>query len=130
MDDNDDDDDHLEENIPTKRRSHARKPMDDKDYDDDHSEGNSPTKRRSHSPGPINVQKGASRDRSATPQKRKRFTEIEKYAIKKGLELYGVGRWVDIKDYMSEELSTRTAVNIKDCYRTMVKRGEIVPVQE
>eukprot|EP00978_Attheya_sp_CCMP212_P009833 scaffold23434_cov53-Attheya_sp.AAC.3 len=130
MDDNDDDDDNSEENIPTKRRSYSRQPMDDNDDDDDYSEENIPTKRRSRSRQPINVQEGASRDRSATPSKRNRFTEIEKHAIKKGLELYGVGRWVDIKDYMSEELSTRTTVNIKDCYRTMVKRGEIIPVQE
>jgi len=57
--------------------------------------------------------------------KRKKFTEEEKGAIKLGVERFGFGRWAQIKEYYAEELHDRTSVNIKDCYRTMQKKGEV-----
>ena len=57
--------------------------------------------------------------------KRKKFTEEEKGAIKLGVQRFGFGRWAQIKEYYAEELMDRTSVNIKDCYRTMQRKGEV-----
>jgi len=57
--------------------------------------------------------------------KRKKFTEEEKSAIKLGVERFGFGKWAKIKEYYSDELRDRTSVNIKDCYRTMMKKNEV-----
>ena len=57
--------------------------------------------------------------------KRKRFTEEEKGAIKLGVQRFGFGKWAQIKEYYRNELHDRTSVNIKDCYRTMQKKGEV-----
>lgn len=57
--------------------------------------------------------------------KRKKFTDEEKSAIKLGVERFGFGKWAKIKEYYSDELRDRTSVNIKDCYRTMMKKNEV-----
>ena len=57
--------------------------------------------------------------------KRKKFTEEEKGAIKLGVQRFGFGKWAQIKEYYAEELMDRTSVNIKDCYRTMQRKGEV-----
>lgn len=57
--------------------------------------------------------------------KRKKFTEEEKGAIKLGVQRFGFGKWAQIKEYYAEELKDRTSVNIKDCYRTMQRKGEV-----
>ena len=57
--------------------------------------------------------------------KRKKFTEEEKGAIKLGVQRFGFGRWAQIKEYYADELRDRTSVNIKDCYRTMQRKGEV-----
>lgn len=59
------------------------------------------------------------------PNERLRFTDEEKRAIKEGILRYGVGQWSQIKAEYGLILRNRTNVNIKDCYRTMVKRGEL-----
>lgn len=58
-------------------------------------------------------------------RKRRRFTEEEKTAIKLGVRKFGFGKWSNIKDYYGEELRSRTSVDIKDCYRNMMKRNEV-----
>jgi hypothetical protein len=58
-------------------------------------------------------------------QKRKRWTDEEKEAVKQGIAQHGVGRWALIKSDWAMELRDRTSVQIKDCYRTMLKRGEL-----
>lgn len=57
------------------------------------------------------------------PQTRRRFTDREDAAIKIGVEKCGFGRWAVIKDYYKEELMTRTSVQIKDRYRTLMKNN-------
>eukprot|EP00550_Attheya_septentrionalis_P006629 CAMPEP_0198291994 /NCGR_PEP_ID=MMETSP1449-20131203/9299_1 /TAXON_ID=420275 /ORGANISM="Attheya septentrionalis, Strain CCMP2084" /LENGTH=605 /DNA_ID=CAMNT_0043990683 /DNA_START=75 /DNA_END=1895 /DNA_ORIENTATION=+ len=56
---------------------------------------------------------------------RKKFSQEEKDAIRLGIERFGVGRWAEIKVYYDVELRDRTSVNIKDCYRNMLKRGDL-----
>ena len=58
-------------------------------------------------------------------KRRKRFTNEEKEAVKKGVEQYGPGDWKSIKNHYLGILHHRTPVQIKDCFRTMVKRGEV-----
>lgn len=56
---------------------------------------------------------------------RKRFTDDEKTAIKLGVQKFGFGKWAQIKAYYRSELRDRTSVNIKDCYRTMMRNNEV-----
>lgn len=56
---------------------------------------------------------------------RRFFTTEEKLAIKRGVERFGVGQWVTIRINSDGILMSRTGTQIKDCYRTMLKRGEI-----
>ena len=58
-------------------------------------------------------------------KKRKRWTDEEKEAVRQGIAEHGVGRWALIKSDWAMELRDRTSVQIKDCYRTMKKRGEL-----
>ena len=58
------------------------------------------------------------------------WTTEEKTAVKQGILKYGVGKWGQIKSEYAEILRRRTAVNIKDCFRTMQKRGEFVIMEE
>ena len=53
--------------------------------------------------------------------KRKRFTDSEDAAIRNGVERFGPGRWADIKSYYHIELADRSAVQIKDRWRTLNK---------
>jgi hypothetical protein len=66
-------------------------------------------------------------DRNGHVTKRIPWTEEEKEAVKKGVESFGVGRWKDIKLRFGSLLRNRTSVQIKDCWRTMVLRGEVNP---
>ena len=74
---------------------------------------------------PPGIQKKSSRelDTNAGPRalKKRRFTEEEKKAIKDGVNIFGVGKWADIKALYAVQLRHRTSVQIKDCYRTMQK---------
>ena len=58
-------------------------------------------------------------------KKRKRWTDEEKDIIRKGIARHGVGHWAMIKSDWPMDLRDRTSVQIKDCYRTMLKRGEL-----
>lgn len=58
-------------------------------------------------------------------RKRRRFTEDEKTAIRQGVRNHGFGKWAAIKAEFSVVLRNRTSVNIKDCYRTMMKHNEV-----
>ena len=58
-------------------------------------------------------------------KRRKRFTNEEKEAVKKGVEQYGPGDWKSVRAHYIGILHGRTAVNIKDCFRTMVRRGDL-----
>mmetsp|Transcript_19086 Transcript_19086/g.41282 ORF Transcript_19086/g.41282 Transcript_19086/m.41282 type:complete len:536 (+) Transcript_19086:71-1678(+) len=60
-------------------------------------------------------------------KKRKRFSQNEKEAVRKGVEQFGPGQWKQIKEAHLPLLHARTTVQIKDCYRTMLKRGDIPP---
>jgi hypothetical protein len=51
--------------------------------------------------------------------KRKRFTDSEDAAIRNGVERFGAGKWSDIKSYYHIDLADRTAVQIKDRWRTL-----------
>ena len=57
--------------------------------------------------------------------KRRRWSEEEKTAVKEGVRKHGVGHWVKIKDEYADILRNRTAIQIKDCWRTMTKRNEV-----
>jgi hypothetical protein len=41
-----------------------------------------------------------------------------------GVSMFGEGKWASIKNAFPNELSTRTTVNIKDCYRNMKKKKD------
>jgi hypothetical protein len=62
--------------------------------------------------------------------KRRRWTDEEKTAVKEGVKAHGVGHWVKIKDDYPEILRNRTAIQIKDCWRTMTKRHEVEDIEE
>jgi len=62
---------------------------------------------------------------SAKHQKiKKKFTELEKSAIIEGVEKFGVGKWRKIKDEYPDVLTSRSNINIKDCYRNMTSSGK------
>jgi hypothetical protein len=58
------------------------------------------------------------------PKRRCKFTEEEMEAIREGVRRFGKGNWTTIRINSGGVLLSRTNVNIKDCYRTMEKRGE------
>jgi len=53
------------------------------------------------------------------------WTDKEKAAIREGIRQFGVSQWVKIRDKFHLILGNRTAVQIKDQYRTMCNRGEL-----
>ena len=57
--------------------------------------------------------------------KRRRWTDEEKAALKQGVETHGAGQWAQIKKDHPLVLRNRHNVQLKDCWRTMVKRGEV-----
>lgn len=57
-------------------------------------------------------------------QRRRKFSHEEEEAIREGVKKFGVGNWKHIKAN-DERLLGRTAVQIKDKYRTMLQHGEI-----
>ena len=54
-------------------------------------------------------------------KRRKKFTEAEDEAIREGVAKLGAGNWRDIKSYYHLDLADRTAVQIKDRWRTLNK---------
>ena len=51
----------------------------------------------------------------------KKFTEAEDEAIRDGVAKIGAGNWSEIKSYYHIDLADRTAVQIKDRWRTLNK---------
>jgi len=56
---------------------------------------------------------------------RRRWTDEEKRAVIEGVREKGKGNWAEIKLLYEVLLQNRTSGQIKDCYRTMAKRGEL-----
>ncbi len=54
-------------------------------------------------------------------KRRKKFTEAEDEAIRDGVAKIGAGNWSEIKSYYHIDLADRTAVQIKDRWRTLNK---------
>jgi len=53
------------------------------------------------------------------------WTDVEKRAVIEGVGRLGVGKWAEIKREYYVALKFRTSGQIKDCFRTLKKRGEI-----
>lgn len=60
----------------------------------------------------------------STKRKRRFWTQEEKQAVLDGVKNWGVGNWAAIKVEFNDVLASRTAVQIKDCYRTLRKQAE------
>lgn len=58
------------------------------------------------------------------PPKRKAFTDKELAAVKEGVRLFG-SDWARIKVHFRGTLGNRSALNIKDRARTLVKKGKL-----
>jgi hypothetical protein len=56
---------------------------------------------------------------------RRRWSDAEKQAINVGIQVHGNGNWAAIKEEQSVIFQYRTSGQIKDCFRTMKKKGEI-----
>ena len=57
--------------------------------------------------------------------RRLRWTDEEKNCVKLGVKNHGIGKWVRIKKEFAQTLRNRTSVQIKDCWRTMSRSGEV-----
>ena len=57
--------------------------------------------------------------------RRQRWTEQEKNIVRIGVKRFGPGHWKEIKNAYPQILRNRTVVQIKDCWRTMSKSGEL-----
>lgn len=57
-------------------------------------------------------------------KRRARFTEAEDNAIRQGVDRFGTGKWTDIKVHYAVELQNRSAVQLKDRWRTLNKERE------
>eukprot|EP00934_Nitzschia_sp_Nitz4_P003364 Nitzschia sp. Nitz4//scaffold55_size114948//50444//52230//NITZ4_003898-RA/size114948-snap-gene-0.174-mRNA-1//1//CDS//3329554521//3354//frame0 len=55
---------------------------------------------------------------------RRKWTNEDKKAILEGIRTFGMGKWATIKDHYIR-FEERTSGQIKDCFRTMVRRGEV-----
>jgi Myb-like DNA-binding domain len=64
-------------------------------------------------------------DEKGNVVRRHMWTEEEIAALLLGLDKYGIGKWVHIKQDYAYILRNRTAVQIKDKFRTMKKTGEL-----
>eukprot|EP00978_Attheya_sp_CCMP212_P049182 scaffold629202_cov55-Attheya_sp.AAC.1 len=60
-----------------------------------------------------------------TSKRRRTFSDREKNAIVVGVRRLGLGKWKEIQTTFGATLQHRSTVQIKDCFRTMVKRGQI-----
>lgn len=76
-------------------------------------------------PSPTTAVNYAAGTVSRQPGTRLKWTTEEKNAVKQGLVKFGLGCWREIKVEYCEILKHRTAVNIKDCVRTMKSNGEL-----
>lgn len=60
------------------------------------------------------------------PKKRTRimWTVEEKNAVRRGVSMFGEGNWINVKLEFPHILAQRSNVQIKDCWRVMVKKGD------
>ena len=58
------------------------------------------------------------------------WTEEEKTCVRQGVQQYGLGNWLAIKEEYSDILRNRTNVQIKDCWRTLVKNGIVTEAEQ
>merc|ERR1712238_548030 len=65
-----------------------------------------------------------------TYEGRRLWTDVEKNTVIEGIQNFGLGKWAEIKKNNSVILRNRTSGQIKDCFRTMKKRGELTDVKE
>jgi hypothetical protein len=56
---------------------------------------------------------------------RRPWSDKEKNAMKLGIQNIGAGNWATIKEEYKDIFEQRTTGQMKDCYRTMKKRGEM-----
>ncbi|VEU38709.1 unnamed protein product [Pseudo-nitzschia multistriata] len=70
------------------------------------------------------------RSQEKSYQGRRVWSDIEKQAVKDGIIRFGVGMWARIKNDKGVILRDRTSGQIKDCYRTMKRRGELDNIEE
>lgn len=108
-------------------KASARRLEFSQDWEDDEDEIDEPLQLSAVPPMKTTIkteQKPTSRPKSPG-QKRRAWSTDERMAVKVGVEKFGVGRWVEIKDHYHDILKGRTNGMIKDCYRTMVRKGEI-----
>lgn len=57
-------------------------------------------------------------------RKRKNFwSDDEELAVKEGVGKFGRGRWKEIKDWAGDRLANRSAIDIKDKHRTIVRNA-------
>ena len=59
-------------------------------------------------------------------RKRVQWSQDEMEFLREGVKMFGVGNWSKIRDRYPFQNCHKNSVAIKDKYRTMVKRGEIV----
>lgn len=57
-------------------------------------------------------------------RKRVRWTVEEKNAVRRGVSKFGEGNWKNVKLEYPVILANRSNVQIKDCWRVMVKKGD------
>mmetsp|Transcript_44345 Transcript_44345/g.49470 ORF Transcript_44345/g.49470 Transcript_44345/m.49470 type:complete len:560 (+) Transcript_44345:209-1888(+) len=60
-----------------------------------------------------------------TYEGRRLWTDVEKNTVIEGIQNFGLGKWAEIKKNNSVILRNRTSGQIKDCFRTMKKKGEV-----
>lgn len=72
------------------------------------------------------VKKGVAEPIEPYAEKRK-WTNAERQAVLDGVELFGVAAWAEIKKHYHDVLGSRTNVQIKDCWRTLVKLNKVDP---
>jgi hypothetical protein len=58
-------------------------------------------------------------------RRRRAFTQEEKNALRLGIKKFGVGKWSLIKSEYNEIFRYRSAVQIKDLYRTLAKNSAL-----
>lgn len=62
-------------------------------------------------------------------QKRRKFSQQEKEALREGVGVWGAGNWAEIRSYRMLVLGKRTNRQLKDLFRTMKKHGEFPNVE-
>jgi hypothetical protein len=124
---------------PTPKMSNATLDIwddDVEDDDDDDNQGSTPNAvRRMASPKSVKVVAMLQRqtfeadegifDEDGKVIKRRRWTEDEDNALKRGVEIFGAGNWKAIKERFSTVLCNRQTVQMKDRFRTLLRNHQV-----